>query len=539
VDSPAAIGRSDMTRRTPKWAERLFATKCSAADALCHKAEEDERGWDYLVEFPARPLPPPAPADTHPLPKNAYVQVKSNETGRLFFRVKLSNALNAARWPSPWFYVLIVRGSGNRPNKIYAIHVWEELIRESLERVRQAENAGVALNRRRLAIRFKADDERGDHLLSWMEEVIESVGSDYEQQKTKICQTVGYERGYGDALVQFEETNWNQIRRFFLGFGNGISVSRFVYTPARFGIPAREPLVDVNSGVLIVTPSSGQTCQLRLRAPGASAPIALAARLIRPGVPDPPPELQSVRIAADFIDLIYALNGPSTCHVRFNSSEKRNLRSIEHFMTLMDWMSRGRVEADVWIENRRISMGTISIDQARITMGTVSVEQPMGILDWRLTAEISHMLREIAERGQYEIEVSIDDLLDSGQSLEILWKLQAPSFRIEFDPVLDETPNFSSMIYYFYVDLAEHTVYTMFERPVREDILVEGRRRVTAGAAKLVETYVLKASREEERKVMEQDYKRYLESQEKVGTPVGLGDVHVRLDAARNAGTRR
>ena len=63
----------------------------------CTKTDEDEGGWDFLVEFPQPPLPPPA--DTHPAPRTAFVQVKSTETDKLTFRVKLSNAHNAARPP--------------------------------------------------------------------------------------------------------------------------------------------------------------------------------------------------------------------------------------------------------------------------------------------------------------------------------------------------------------------------------------------------------------------------------------------------------
>jgi hypothetical protein len=39
------------------------------AGALCHKVEEDESGWDFLIEFPAKPFAGPAdmqpPTDLH------------------------------------------------------------------------------------------------------------------------------------------------------------------------------------------------------------------------------------------------------------------------------------------------------------------------------------------------------------------------------------------------------------------------------------------------------------------------------------------
>jgi len=60
-------------KRLARFAETSFASLCAAAGALCHQSQEDENGWDYLVEFPADNLV--GPADTHPPVKRAFVQV--------------------------------------------------------------------------------------------------------------------------------------------------------------------------------------------------------------------------------------------------------------------------------------------------------------------------------------------------------------------------------------------------------------------------------------------------------------------------------
>jgi hypothetical protein len=143
-----------MIRRVPRFAETKFANLCAVAGALCHPVGEDESGWDFHIEFPQPPLA--GPSDTHPPPKNAFVQVKSARKHQLACRVKLSNALRAARSPQPWFVVLMTANAKSESARFYAVHVWEPLIRRTLEAVRRAENAKVALHKRYLTIRFDA-----------------------------------------------------------------------------------------------------------------------------------------------------------------------------------------------------------------------------------------------------------------------------------------------------------------------------------------------------------------------------------------------
>lgn len=67
--------------RLARFAETNFATLCAAAGALCHESQEDENGWDCLVEFPVAGATGPA-----------FVQVKSSRNSRPSCSVKLSNA---------------------------------------------------------------------------------------------------------------------------------------------------------------------------------------------------------------------------------------------------------------------------------------------------------------------------------------------------------------------------------------------------------------------------------------------------------------
>lgn len=116
-----------MIKRLPRYAETRFAEFCAEAGVLCHHAEEDESGWDYLIEFPAQRSF--TPADTHPPPTTAFVQVKSTSTNKLSCFVKLSTARRAALDTEPWFVVLMRKTIQDESPRIFAVDVWEDIIR--------------------------------------------------------------------------------------------------------------------------------------------------------------------------------------------------------------------------------------------------------------------------------------------------------------------------------------------------------------------------------------------------------------------------
>jgi hypothetical protein len=107
--------------------------------------------------------------------------------------------------------------------------------------------------------------------------------------------------------------------------------------------------------------------------------------------------------------------------------------------------------------------------------------------------------------------------------------VEAPSVRLEFEPSSETPPELTSILYYIHADVYECTFYALVERPICEDIVIEGRRRVTCGLPRLHEQYVLSNATEDERRMMQADYERHLHEHEKTGTPLGLGDAHVFL----------
>jgi hypothetical protein len=510
-----------MIRRVPQFAEREFAKLCAVEGALCNPSKEDEGGWDFFVEFSLPSLP--APADMHPPRKTAFVQVKSTRKNQLSCRVKLSNMLLSVQSCHPWFIVLVIADSKAAPARIYAVHIWEQLIRRTLKATRCAETKNTALNKRDLTIRFDAADERGDQLLSWMHGEIEAVGSDYEQQKKDLAQTIGYEGGYGIAQVPFKPATEDEILANFLGLGSGIPLSRFVYTPARFGIQSAEPEIDVTSGTIHITPESTSTCEVRVHDPNGSATIAISGYVYSVGLPGLPFERSRIRFSADFLEIVWSRSGKADCRLNFDGCEKKELLSIENFSTLIGWCKSGPVEVQIWSDGERTIRGSLSMQKSNMN------------LDWARITRIVRLLRSIAGPvKQSQVRLSLADLDSAARDLIAFQQLvEAPSVRLEFEASSETPPEFSSIIYYIYASVYDCTFYALLERPVREDVAIEGRRRMTCGLPQLVEAYSLKNASEAQRKMMNNDYDRYLHRQEEAGTPLGLGDAHVFLKLAQ------
>lgn len=164
--------------RVDKASERKFANLCSNAGILCQFVTEDETGWDCLVEFP--PEGHVGPAESQPGGKRCYVQIKSRVQPAAQTEVTLSNARKMVQDFAPWFIVLFHEPKAGG-QEIYAKHVWQDLITDSLKRIRLSDTNGEVLHRKRMTITFEESDRHTDDLCAWMEKVIDEMGRHYAE----------------------------------------------------------------------------------------------------------------------------------------------------------------------------------------------------------------------------------------------------------------------------------------------------------------------------------------------------------------------
>jgi hypothetical protein len=505
-----------MIARLPKWAELKFESECAVVGAIAHPPEEDQNGWDYLVEFAQQSHP--GPADTHPPAKSAYVQIKSIRRRNLTCRVTLSNALKAAQSTQPWFLILVFVDKRTSSAEIYAVHLWEDFIRRALKAVRMAENTGKPLNRCMLSIKFSAADQHNGNLVSWMQAAIAEHEPHYQQKKQNLYQAVGYEDGTGVGKVTISASNFDEIADNFLGLGGGLSLSEFSFTPSRFGLISPKPDVDYSGeGKLIITPTPVDTCEVRLRAKGVL--YVLKGQVFALGKPIVPRKEMRVRFSAEFLELVVVPNGgleTKGVSARIDPNSKKTLHTLEAFAALNECRETGvKVDLQVWARGSRIIGGTVSLN-----------DNSIGRADWgRLTAAM-RKLRGLLAGNEDSVRVSLNEILRSGHRFAVFVEIiNAPSLRLEIEPT-EETPSeIDALVFYSFAEVGAFLFFALFESELIREAPIGSRRQFDFGPPRLIDSYVIENPTLQQKEQMEGDYQRYFQDREQRGHPAGLGEI--------------
>jgi hypothetical protein len=512
-------------KRLARFAETSFASLCAKEGALCNESQEDENGWDYLVEFPSASWP--GSADTQPPSHRAFVQVKSTRNRRLSCSIKLSNALKAAQSRDPWFIVLIIATEGGP--KLYAVHVWEQLIEKMLRAVRQASIDKVPLHKRRMAVDFETSDLRADDVVGWMSAVIGAVKPDYPDAKKRIYETIGYANGVaGSGKLTFAANNINEIFDEFLGMGKGLPVSRFTYTPTRFGISDSRPLIDVAEGRVEITPTAAGECELRMRGSNGSA-MSLPAKLYVLGMPWLPPSDQRFRVAATGFEIVWMNDGDSSFTANLDFASRSDLDTIGRFATTIIWLCQGPIDVQVWAKGGRLVGGVLNADS----------RQHHGY-DWQKVLDIVETLKSLpANASAPWLQLSVVDIDKGAHDVYLMHQVvSAPSFRFEFMPLSDTPEVFTTLLYYSTADVGQLTAFALIERRVLASAtLDDGRRRVDLDKAIVRESWIVHDASDAQRLMMREDYDHHLGKMSEVDSVMDLADIALLVRSTKSQGT--
>ena len=498
-------------KRLARYAETSFASLCALGGALCHESQEDENGWDYLVELPEDERS--GPADTAPPGKQAFVQVKSTLNPRLSCSIKLSNALKAARSPDPWFVILMVDGAPGP--KTYAIHIWARQMDEWLRAGRQASVDDVPVHRRRVTLRFSEADLHSGDLVEWMQETIAAAAPDYALAKKAIYETVGYEDGYGGGEMSFSADDAEQLFDELLGLGTGLPVNKFTFTPSRFGISDKAPLVDLSAGTVLITPNAAGECELRIRGPKSTRPISVSGKVFGLGMPWLPKEQQRVRVSAPGFEIVWSIEGQSKFTARLDSETRVPLDDVLNFSTMMAWLGTGVIDVQVWVRNRRFLGGVLEADDVR--RGA----------DWDKVREVVATLRGLQPNSDSTLTVSVADIGRAVPQLYRMHQFTCPSeMSLEFEPFPDQPYDFEKVLYYTTADAGELTAYALVEREVLHwGEAPKGRKRVEFGGPVVRESWLVANADEAQRKLAEGDYQYHLAQMQKTAKVLGMNDI--------------
>ena len=244
-----------MSQRYGRSAQNHFKLLCSQHNITCNSSDEDDFGWDYILDIPPKNSHCLA-ADTTPPIRQALVQIKSTTSKDPCATLKLSNALHLSKFQLPCFVVLFHTPKVAGPNHIFATHFWKELIERTLKRARLTSVEGIEPHRKRITIRFSENDEHSNDLIDWITSTVQCLPADYTSAKNTLHETLGYENhGFrGKTTIQLTGGIEDLIDHQ-LGLSESLPISYIRLTDARFGIEAPIPLVEGTTGNIRIAPN--------------------------------------------------------------------------------------------------------------------------------------------------------------------------------------------------------------------------------------------------------------------------------------------
>ena len=326
-------------RQIGRKGEKRFGLLCTDAGVTCNQSQEDDNGWDMLIEFPpaAQPL---IALDMRSGVTAASVQVKATETRNRSVSIRLSNALQYARNPLPTFIILVVIEDGH--TRYFAKHVWTELIGAWLKAAREADAAGLTeTNHEDVTLRFEASDERGEGVLDWMQQEIRQVGKTYTTIKQSIVDTIGFEETRGTIELEMAAGGPDDFLNIQLGLTSRVKASRLTVRSTRFGIEAGVPEIDLANVDIILTPL-GRDAMLHFHFPKGVS-VSLPAKLY--GAEDD--DRHATRIATRCFEWVRRPDGDLRIRAAFSTEEELPIAEIALFALLKAHDASDRINIEI------------------------------------------------------------------------------------------------------------------------------------------------------------------------------------------------
>ena len=466
-----------MDQRSGRPAQHEFNLLCSRASLTCNRSEEDDHGWDFIVEIPA-PSTHDLPADKVPALKQVLVQVKSTKGRSATTRLKVSNALKFAKAELPCFVILFHECSDGR-RRIYAYHFWEELIESALKRGREVSAAHKLPHKTTMNISFSDRDEHSDDLIAWMRDTVNALPKEYGSEKQMLYETLGYagERNYRAEVTFGPLKGVEELVDHQLGLTDFLPVSHIKLIDSRFGIDAPSPILESTSGELELRPDPREG-NVVLQASNGDI-ISLPATARSPAIPGLPPEKSKLRIETWLFTAVLPSGEISFQSVDNLMDRKLPIERLVDFVSFVSW-------------NGPISAKLVTAARPPLDFSlNLSVTGEKG--DWLKLVNIAKTLWEIQSRaGVATVELALRDLQNSWSELSVFHDiLTAEDMRLGI--VQDSTwePEICSrMLGYFDFEVGGVTFLVVFDAPISEQSAQEDRILLNLGERVCLDCFV-------------------------------------------------
>lgn len=351
-------------KKIPRHAETSFGPLCAEYGATCNKSDEDERGWDFFVQFPHSPgserlIVPP---DMRPDGYQCLVQIKSTSRRIQGVSLKVSNAMAFARNPTPCFVVLFPYADGLTSEDAYLLHFWDTAISRTLRKARELDAQGRSdLHRTRIRFaRSEMKKVRRVDLLSTIESAIDQVGPNYGQRKQTYAETVGFSEGgwTGTVSVQAEISD---IVDMNLGLRDRLPLNRVSVRSVRFGLESGKPVIDTTEGYVSFR-SNPKKCVVTISSEPDGREVSLPCELYSPAFPGLAKEHVRFRIVHPFLEMIlHQGKDKADFKIAFTGDESVSLSEIENIVRISQIFSSPRLHFRVNVDGNPLIGGTCTI----------------------------------------------------------------------------------------------------------------------------------------------------------------------------------
>jgi hypothetical protein len=388
-----------------------------------NKVEQDQTGWDFLLEFPISKHSPgiTLPLDREPFPLKCLVQVKASDQQRRSWGIKLDNWIHLVKNPLPTFFLVLEFDEQDDCQRAFLVHVDETYIRRVLQRLREEHiNPTAELHEIHLSISYGEADAlpslNGRGLADTILTYVGSKPEEYSTTKMRLVEIVGYEDGNkrvsGHIAIPESVTD---VREYLVDFALGLvprlDIANGEVRDVRFGLTSPEPLHTFSEGGAIeaVRESIGRGTVLLSTLDGKRE-YRIDTETYGPSLPgvEVSKEYLKFRFAAPYLDFILypkPVNRVTFHYELPNPGEPQNIEKLRPISEVISFLHDTREKGE---ELRFL----IQFNSLNLLEGMISVEQ---VFDGQILEMAQSVLNAYAVAKHFDFlpdtEVRIVDLM--------------------------------------------------------------------------------------------------------------------------------
>ena len=447
-----------MSQRSGRAAEKRFSLLCSEAEVSCNKSDEDDHGWDFVVDIPSTG-PRTIAADLEPGVTQILVQIKSTQREAPKARLKVSNALQLANSSLPCFVVLFQKTKTGKEN-IFVRHFWKDLLEQTFKRARTLSAAMRKVHNAYLQIDFRQCDRQDDHLIAWLVESVKKLQSDYGSTKNRLCRELGYSDGSYSGQVSFGPIQGiEDIVDHQLGLTDSIPVSYIKLTDSRFGIEAPMPLFEGKPTRFRMKLNSGKQCQLVLHSHKGDS-LTLPAKLFLPSLPGLSLDQTKMKIETWMMTLVVQRGQSLNVNFRVAMEDDMPLSHLLYVTRFLSWGGEDPIDVKVVGDGLTLLRGRLTLKDHG--------DEPV-FAQFVLATEI--LTRVQSRAGLEEVELRLLDLFEGRSSLfDFCFLLAATTVHARFSHDLDwfRGKTYSRLLGYVDIQLSDFLFFVVLEFPITQ-----------------------------------------------------------------------